>query len=158
MTDYCFMHIIPLFIITGITGIATVIMLFFYFSDVVLFAEVKIKQNKWLFRAIACLLLFFGELGWLIHSSNQPLKIVVSSFHEIKDVSYPDGTKVQMFTVDGNHINVTLRFGKILDQNWIVHRVKYADVYAGVSWCSENSWNDYYYLERKTKDTEPIEK
>lgn len=156
--DYCFMHIILLIIVTVIAGIATVAMLVAYFGDTVKFAGVEIRQKKWLLRAFSTLLLFVGGLSWMIHSSNQPWRTTVSTFHEIKDVSYPDGTKVQMFTVDGSHINVTSRFGKILDQDWVIHRVRYAKGYAGVSWSSlQETWHDHFFLEKKTKDTEPIE-
>lgn len=157
-SDYCFMHIIILGIFTVASAIATVGCTIAYFGDTDTFAGVYIRKYKWLFRAIVALLCFCGGLGWWIHSGNQPWRTSVSTYHEIKDVSYPDGTKVQMFTVDGTHINVTSRFGKILDQDWVIHRVRYAKVYAGVSWSSlQETWFDHYFLEKKTKDTEPIE-
>ena len=145
------MHIIPLVIYTILMAIGTIGCVFYYYDDIQEYAGLKFKLKMWLVRAGAFFIQFGLGLSWWIYSVNQPYPVDISSTHEIKDVTYPDGTSVQMFSCEGKHINVTALFNKIVDKEWQVRRVRYSSVCAGVSWSIEPKY-DSYYLENKSKD------
>lgn len=107
------------------------------------------RKRIWGVLFVVCFLLFCGGLSWWIASSNQPLRYEYTSFHNIKDVTFPDGSKVQMFTCDNTHHNVTSMFGKIVEDDWQVRRVRWSPIYLGVSYYyySNGFRYDHYFLE-----------
>jgi hypothetical protein len=91
---------------------------------------------------------FIGGLTWWIKSANESWTTSLATTHEIKEVIFPDGTKQQMFTCDGEHRNITVLFGKIVEpKDWIVKRVRWNPCYLGVSY-SKTSLRDQFILTR----------
>lgn len=148
MDNFCVMHILILAFLTLVAGGVSVFCLISYYNDTKLFAGMQIKQLKWAFRSGGAIIIFCSLLSWWIYSANQPLSVRVSTFHEIKEVVFPDGTKVQMYSCDGVQHDLTERFGKIVDENWVIHRIVYNTVYAGVCWPANHGRNQFN-LERR---------
>jgi hypothetical protein len=119
-------HVILLAILTIAALIGTVIFTIAFFSDTYTTASGLVRSHgKWALGAVVCFFLFAGGLSWWIASGNEEWKPELETTHEIKEVTFPDGTKQQMFTCDGQHRNITVLFGKIVEPNdWIVKRVR----------------------------------
>lgn len=151
------MHIALLVILTIFALIGSVLFSVVYISGV----DRKDQRNlKWAIVAALCFLLFIGGLSWSILSSNEPWRPEYTSLHEVKDVVFPDGSKVQMFTCDGTHHNVTSMFGKVFDDNeWQIRRVRWSPVYLGVSWSSHGrcEQKNHYFLEHKNGGSPSVE-
>lgn len=165
MTQYFFIHVILLGIVTIAALIACVIITIIWFNS-----ESKSIPGKvgpvWPFEPfyfwtdLICFLLFCGCLAWWIASGNEPWRSEYTSLHDIKDVSFPDGTRVQMFTCDSTHHNVTSMFGKVIDEKeWQIRRVRWSPIYLGVSWscCERCQQGDHYFLEHKNGEQPSIE-
>jgi hypothetical protein len=153
MEEFCYMWFVPLFLLTIVSLIGAIGCICAYYNLTETFAGCSIKNKMWMIRAILLFFFFVGGTSWIVYALNQPWRTIVSTYHEIKDVTYPDGTTVQMCSIDGDHINLTQKFGKIVDKDWIVHRTQYAKVYGGISFsCSDQTWRDYIYLEHKKDD------
>lgn len=160
-TEYFIIHVILLGLLTIAAGIGTVVFCIVWYNDTYENRKDGVRSKwRWLFSAIGCLLLFSGGLTWWIASGNQPWRHEYTSLHEVKDVTFPDGSKVQMFICDGTHHNVTQMFGKVVDvQEFQVRRVRWNPLYLGVSWssCQRCQQGDHYFLEHKKGDQPPIE-
>lgn len=144
-----YMHIILLGALTVLLlgGAVVAVICFFCSYD----SEGKKKS---VLGFLPCLLLGVPGLAWWVHACNQPWEPAHQSFHEIKVVEWPDGTKAQMFTCDNQHYNVTEMFGKFVDEKeWRVRRVMWKSVYAGVSFSGTSNTGPRpgypsFYLER----------
>lgn len=148
-TQYFFIHIIPLVILTILALVGSLVFCVTYFNDTNRQGE---KKSKWAVISFLCFAFFGGGLSWWIASGNEPWRHEYTSLHEIKDVTFPDGTKVQMFTCDNTHHNVTSMFGKVIDDTeWQIRRVRWSPLYLGVSWsCNQRcQQGDHYFLEHK---------
>lgn len=152
-TEYFIMHIILLGLITIAAGAGTVAFSIAWYNDT--YEDKKDDERRkwrWAFAAVGCLLLFGGGLSWWIASGNQPWRHEYTSLHEIKEVTFPDGTHAQMFTCDGTHHNVTQMFGKVVDaKEWQIRRVRWSPLYLGLSWssCQRCQRGDHYFLDHK---------
>lgn len=156
-TEYVYMNVILLGILTVVAGIISIGFAIVFFADTEYHTSGDKKKPRWAFLSLICLCLFSGGLTWWIHSGNQPWRTELMSFHEIKEVTWPDGSKVQMFTCDGKHYNVTEIFGKVVDvKEWHIRRVRWSPVYAGLSWSGSErcKGGDRFFLESKTGDQE----
>jgi len=159
-TEYFIMHIILLGLVTVAAGIGCVVLAIAYFHDTYRDDREDHKKFKWAFLSFVCLLLFGGGLTWWIASGNQPWRHEHTSLHEIKEVTFPDGTHVQMFTCDGTHHNVTSMFGKVVDmKEWHIRRVRWNPLYMGLSWscCQRCQQGDHYFLEHKKGEQPSVE-
>jgi len=139
----------PILILAILTIIFLIISIWYfvsYIECVEIFAGVQLRKRKLLLASLLNLLFFISGISWWIYSAMQPLETSISTIHEIKEVSYPDGSKIQMAIVDGKHVNITSHYGKILDQEWVLRRVKFSQVYVGLIWPEKS---EYYYLEKK---------
>lgn len=155
-TDYCYMHIILLGILTIASGLGAIGFGLAFFNDT---DREDQKKPKWAVWSLVCLALFGAGLGWWITSGNEPWRTEYMSLHDIKDVTYPDGTKVQMFACDGQYHNVTNIFGKVVEpKEWVVRRVKWSPIYFGVSWSSsERCQRDHFFLEHRNGTQPSVE-
>ena len=156
-TQYFFIHVVLLGIITIAAGIGFLGFGVAFFNDTN--SDDK-KKPKWAVWSFFCLLLFVGGLGWWIASGNEPWRHEYTSVHEIKDVTFPDGSQVQMFTCDNVHHNVTSMFGKVVDiKEWQIRRVRWSPLYLGVSWssCQRCQQGDHYFLEHKKGEQPSVE-
>ena len=145
-TEYFF---IDIFFLVFLTVMSIPITIFFCiaFKDE---KENKARKRLWGALIFFCALLFCGGSGWIIASINQPLRYEYTSLHDIKDVTFPDGSKVQMFTCDNIHHNVTSMFGKIVGDEWLVRRVRWSPLYLGIKFSGDSRCgSDRYFLERK---------
>lgn len=145
-------HVILLGILTVAALIGTIILTIAFFADTYTSASGLVRHHgKWALSALACFFLFVGGLSWWIASSNEEWRPELETTHEIKEVTFPDGTKQQMFTCDGTHHNITVLFGKIVEPNdWVVQRVRWNPYYLGVSWSSSSRClKDQFFLQRK---------
>lgn len=159
-TEYFIIHIILLGLLTIAAGIGTVIFAIVWYNDTYEDRKDDVRSKfKWLALSFLCLLLFAGGLTWWIASGNQPWRHEYTSLHEIKEVTFPDGTHVQMFTCDGTHHNVTQMFGKVVDnKEWQIRRVRWSPLYLGVSWSScQRCKSDHYFLEHKKGEQPSVE-
>jgi len=156
-TQYFFIHIVLLVILTVAALVGLVIFGISYFGDT---DRAKQKKPKWAIISLVCGLLFFGGLAWFIASSNEPWRHEYTSLHDVKDVTFPDGSKVQMFTCDNTHHNVTSMFGKVVDEKeWQMRRVRWSPLYLGISWstCQRCTQGDCFFLEHKKGEQPSIE-
>lgn len=159
-TEYFIMHIILEAILTIAFGIGAFAFGWAFFGDVEYINGKQHKKAKWLLLSALCLILFAGGLFWWIASGNQPWRHEYTSLHEIKDVTFPDGSKVQMFTCDNTHHNVTSMFGKVVEpKDFVIRRVRWSPLYLGLSWssCQRCMQGDHYFLEHKSGEQPPIE-
>lgn len=144
-------HVILLAILTIAFGIGTGVFAVIFYNDTYTTASGLIRSHsKWLAAAFICLGFFIGGLTWWIKSANEPWTTSLATTHEIKEVIFPDGTKQQMFTCDGEHYNITVLFGKIVEpKDWTVKRVRWNPYYLGVSYSSlERCFRDQFILTR----------
>jgi len=145
-------HVILLGILTVVAGIGSVAFAVAFYADTYSTASGQIRTHpKWLGGAVLCGVLFFGGLTWWIASGNESWTTELDTAHEIKEVTFPDGTKQQMFTCDGVHHNITTYFGKIVEPaDWVVKRVRWNPYYLGVSWSSASRCQrDQFFLVKK---------
>jgi len=160
-TQYFFIHVILLGILTVVAFVAAVILAIIWYNEKEENPSWMIgSRTKWGIASVLCFLLFGGGLGWWIASGNEPWRHEYTSLHDIKDVTFPDGTKVQMFTCDNTHHNVTSMFGKVIDEKeWQIRRVRWSPLYLGVSWscCTRCQQGDHYFLEHKKGEQPSIE-
>lgn len=152
-TQYYFLHIELLIFLIIISAIASIVFAFFYFVDTSKsgFTGEDCYKPKWAIGFIFFLLLFLSGLTWAIAVCNEPWRQEYTSIHDIKDVIYPDGSKIQMFTCDDVHHNVTTMFGKVVDENWQIRRVRWSPVYLRVSFAGSSRCRqgNHYFLEHK---------
>ena len=96
-------------------------------------------------------------LCWWIKSASEPWTIAHEETLQIKEVTWPDGTKAQLFSYNGKNHNVTELFGKYVDEKeWQVKRTQWAHMYFGVSWRGFGRLGGdgiSYYLVKKKGDT-----
>lgn len=155
--NFFIVHIIVLVIVTIITCIATALFSAEYYNDTYVDKnDDKRRKPKWLFISLLLFLILFGEITWLVKSANQPWRMAYTSLHEIKDVTWPDQSKVQMFTCDGVHHNVTSMFGRVVDEKeWVIRRVQWASNYLGVSYSNSDRCmvKDHYFLEHRNDES-----
>ena len=154
-TDFFLMHVILLGILTVVSAVVGICFVWYYFDP----SEHEKHLISNLMTGAFFITLSFLGLSWWITSANQPWVANVNTVHEIKDVTYPDSTKVQMFTCDGVHHNVTAMFGKVVDdKEWQIRRVRWSPLSMGLSYSSmSRCQGDRYFLEQKKGDAPSIE-
>lgn len=132
-------------ILTILFGIGAGVFIFAFYHD-----TYTIRSHFKFAAALVCLGFFSGGLTWWIKSANEPWITSLDTTHEIKEVIFPDGTKQHMFTCDGQHYNITVLFGKIVEpKDWIVKRVRWNPYYLGVSYSQyERCYSDQFILTR----------
>ena len=162
-TQYYFLHFELLVVLIVISAVASALFAIAYLGDTEKDKRTgDVRHNpKWATGFVAFLLLFLSGLSWAIAASNEPWRQEYTSTHEIKDVVFPDGSKVQMFTCDNVHHNITSMFGKVIDEKeWEIQRVRWSPLYLGVSFasCTDRcSQGDHYFLQHKKGVFLPIE-
>jgi hypothetical protein len=151
-TEYFFIHVILL-------GVLTLVFAALGCVFAIAAHDNEEKRTRWILCTAASAILFVGGLTWWIASANEQWRYEFTSLHEIKDVTFPDGSKVQMFTCDNVHHNVTSMFGKVVDpKDWVIRRVKWSPLYLGVSWSSyERCHRDHYFLEHRKGELPSVE-
>ena len=147
---YAYMHIIPLMILAILSLVGTGVFWAMFFTG----------NSKWIYPAGACTVLTILLFWWWITAQNEPWRADYMSRHEIKEVVYPDGSRVQMFTIDGTHHNATTLFLKFIDEKeFEVERVRWSPIYSGVSYSGSGErlqHGDRYFLVKK-KSSEGVE-
>lgn len=148
--EIAYTHVVLHGILTVVFGLGAAILFFFWFITPE--ESGPWYKNRFFAYGLACLAVFGAGLWWWIVSGNQPWRPETISVHQIRDVVFPDDSKQQMFTCDGEHHNVTNIFGKIVEaKDWHVRRVRWATVYYGMNWSgtSKRIQNDAFFLENK---------
>ncbi len=98
------------------------------------------NYSKWWWLAtvpLAATSLF--SLGWAIYGANQSRELDRTVDYEVKTVTYPDGSQVQMYTVNGEHINANRQFGSQVPEGKVVRRYIYKRVYVGIYYSPDSS-------------------
>lgn len=74
--------------------------------------------------------------GWWAYTSlSMPLQIQSTTRHPIQTVTYPDGSKQQMFTVNGSHYNANAKWNRVIDEKeYEVEVVVPVTIYFGVTY------------------------
>src|SRR4051812_22168342 len=125
---YAYMHIVILGILAVASAAGAVAFFVSAFSD-------EQASPLSLLGGIVLGVLGFLLFAWWFWSANEPWRPELRTAHELKEVVYPDGSRVQMFTVDGAQHNATHIFRKFVDEKeWHVCRIRWSPVYKGVSW------------------------
>ena len=146
-----YIYFAPLLFLMIIFAIATIVLTAIYFHD-------KNEhgwtwRKNWYFYIFCSFSSFLGLFSWIIVAGNQPWEITSEDQFVIKDIIYPDETKVQMFSYNGNYFNVTQMTGKIFDkEEWIVKRTNWKEIYCGVSYSGISdrlTTRNRYYFEKK---------
>lgn len=87
---------------------------------------------------ILLLLMVIGNCVWIGMAKSKPIVIKSVTRHEISTVTYPDGTKKQMFTIDGIHYNANAKWHRLIDENeYEVELVIYVTNYLGIDYSED---------------------
>jgi hypothetical protein len=103
---------------------------------------------------ILFLLVAAAGIGWFVWSMQIPFAVSRVSRHEIKTVVYPDGSKKQMYSIDGTHHCANTRWAQVIDENeYEVECVVPITTYRGVSYdgTSGQKYAVQYNLVKKEK-------
>jgi hypothetical protein len=73
------------------------------------------KLSGYVFGTLVSLAIVAG-VAWFVLSVRMPAKIQSTTRHSIKTVVYPDGTKKQMFSIDGKHLCANEIWHKMIDE------------------------------------------
>lgn len=96
-------------------------------------------------------LLGISALFWILFASFIPAEMDRTEDYEIRLVTYPDGTKVQMYTFDNRHFNANKEFECQIDEDQVVQRTVYKKVYAGMYYPSPGPEKGAWKLVKKEK-------
>jgi hypothetical protein len=100
------------------------------------------NYSKWWFVGVV----FFGvfalfNLGWAIYGGNQPRELDRTEDYEVKTVTYPDGSQVQMYTMGGKHYNANEQFKCQVPETKVVRRYIYKTDYVGIRYSRDGGGN-----------------
>lgn len=130
-------HIILIGILTLASTICMVMAIVNYVNNY------RLHGPTWRSKHISvCAMLSLFSLGlivWIWESAIQPLEMEYQQECLLSDVVYPDGTKVQMFVLNGVYYNVTAMTGKFFNsEEWVVKKVIWKSAYKGISYWGMN--------------------
>lgn len=115
------------------------------FISFIFFGMAIIEKRWWgLPLGILFAVLTAFNIGWVIYASSFELEIEYIEEYEIKNVTFPDGKKVQMYTIKGEIKNANAQFGRQFSEGDKVKRIVYKHIYYGVAFDKKE---DYVVLE-----------
>jgi hypothetical protein len=127
-------------------------MIFLFTPFLLLFAIICFSANKvigHLAGGLFCMVAAAGAI-WVGVACFAPTEAPTLSRHEIKTVTYPDGTKNQMFTVDGAHYNANAKWSKVIDENeYEIEVAKPVTIYRGLDFSGTSSTQIRFSLVKK---------